>query len=99
MIEFNRGRDGYHRMCPFECDSCIFHKLRGSDPNLNPEIDKLHMCYIRRLNLDAFWSRETSTVHGNNNRAQIIQSYSLFGLEGLFTYQVSFSIIITMDMS
>jgi hypothetical protein len=49
-------------MSPFECDRCIFHKLRGSPPDPRNEKDKLLLACIRRANLDAFWSRSSETV-------------------------------------
>jgi hypothetical protein len=54
-------------MISFECDLCIFRKLRDqSAPDLTNSIDSLLMLSIRRMNLDALWSRATSTVEGNS---------------------------------
>jgi hypothetical protein len=38
-MEFRSARDGDHLMVPFECDTCIFRKLKGRLPNgvLEPE--------------------------------------------------------------
>jgi hypothetical protein len=35
--EYMVGRDGDHLMIPFECDLCIFRKLRHHDPLLSSE--------------------------------------------------------------
>ena len=52
-------------MSPFECDRCIFHKLRGTPADPGNPRDKLLLACIRRANLDAFWSRSTETVTGH----------------------------------
>ena len=63
--DYLKGRDGDHLMCPFECDTCIFRKLKGRNSKSSSESDKLLLEFIRRANMDAFWSRATSTVLGN----------------------------------
>jgi hypothetical protein len=50
--------------CPFECDTCSFYKLHGLPPQPDNPDHKLLLAYIRRANLDAFWSRRPSTVAG-----------------------------------
>jgi hypothetical protein len=60
------ARRGDHLMLSFECDLCIFRKLRDqhqTDPQ--SQVDTCLMLTIRRMNLDAVWSRATSTVVGN----------------------------------
>ncbi len=79
------ARNGDHLMCHFECDLCIFRKLRGEDPNERRMEDRLLLESIRRVNLDAFWSRATSTV--NKNRRLVEESIDLaakVGLKGPF---------------
>ena len=61
---FKYARDGDHMMCPFQCDTCHFYNIQGRRPGTKTQDDVLMMC-IRRANLDAFWSRETSTVEAN----------------------------------
>ena len=71
MSAFKEARNGDHLMVPFECDMCIFWKLRGTAPD--PEgcsKDKLLLACIRRVNLDAFWSRMTSTVNTNRDKVR-----------------------------
>ena len=63
--DFNQARNCDHLMAPFECDYCIFWKLRKTFPNPDNFQDKLPLGCIRRANLDAFWIRTTSTVEGN----------------------------------
>lgn len=50
---------------PFQCDLCHFRNVQGRDPILTNERDKLFLTCIRRALLDAFWSREPSTVDSN----------------------------------
>jgi hypothetical protein len=51
------ARAGDHLFCPFECDGCSFHRLRGEAPDGRSHQDQILLSYIRRANLDAFWSR------------------------------------------
>lgn len=89
---YHVARDGDHLMVPFECDVCIFWKLRGSGPNpdVHPK-DKVLLDCIRRINLDAFWSRMTSTVSTNKDkvRAGLKLSESV-GLAGPYRVTKSF---------
>ena len=50
---------------PFECDFCIFRKLRLRDLDRTNVQDNYLMICIRRMNLDAFWSKAPSTVKQN----------------------------------
>jgi hypothetical protein len=80
---FLRGRNGDDLMTPFECDFCIFRKLYKTDPDLESEANVRAMACIRRINLDACWSRASSTVSGN--ASQIRQGLRLsasIGLDG-----------------
>ena len=65
--DFMQGRGGDHLFCPFECDDCSFWRLQGRNPNPNIPNDRLLQVYIRRANLDAFWSRRPGTVYGLSN--------------------------------
>jgi hypothetical protein len=62
---FKEARDGDHLMTPFQCDLCHFENCKGREVLLGNEQDKLALLGIRRANLDALWSRETSTVRAN----------------------------------
>ena len=64
-LRFKEARDGNHYLCPFQCDLCSFFNLKGRYPREHSEQDKLLAVCIRRSNLDAFWSRERSTVDKN----------------------------------
>ena len=72
---FKCGRNGDHLMgIPFECDLCHFRNLNGRDPCASLPKDNYTLLAIRRASLDAFWSRETSTVTGNLSR--LIKDYT-----------------------
>ena len=58
------GIDGAHTMIPFQCDICIFRTLFSRNPRLELS-DRENLAIIRRLNLDAMWSREPSTIQNN----------------------------------
>jgi hypothetical protein len=59
-----QARPGDHLFCPFECDFCTFFRLRGHSPQRYESGDDALLSYIRRANLDAFWSRRPSTIRG-----------------------------------
>lgn len=62
--DFLEARTGDHIICPFECDNCVFFRMKGYLPNWTDVKDLRLLIYIRRANLDAFWSRRPSTVKG-----------------------------------
>jgi len=83
---FKCAREGDHLLIPFECDACIFLKLRNQLPDLREAADILLLESIRRMNLDAFWSRESPTVIQNARRARKqIELSRLVGLEGPYS--------------
>jgi hypothetical protein len=85
--EYLVGRDGDHLLVPFECDLCMFRKLRHQEPLVTSEQDKLLMACIRRISLDAFWSRASSTVLGNRDKIkQAFNLSQLVGLEGPYVH-------------
>jgi hypothetical protein len=63
-LDFLVAREGDHLFCPFECDMCSFHRLRGRPSVTDAPEDKTLLAFIRRANLDAFWSRRPGTVSG-----------------------------------
>jgi hypothetical protein len=81
--DFLVGRDGDHLLVPFECDLCIFRKLKRRNPlPANPQDDLMLAC-IRRANLDSFWSRAKSTVLANRDKVAFgIKMSATMGLLG-----------------
>ncbi len=80
---FNHARRGNHLMVQFECDLCIHRKLQGSNPNSSDHTSTLLMACIRRVNLDAFWSRSSSTVEANALKVeQALKLSAAVGLSG-----------------
>jgi len=61
---FDLARKGDTLFAPFQCDFCWFVNLKGRLCNSRQVEDRLCIAIIRRVNLDMFWSRETSTIHG-----------------------------------
>ena len=88
---FLRARDGDHTMVPFECDLCIFRKLQGRSPEPRNPMDDLLLGTVRRMNLDAFWSSATATVHGNKDKLDLgIHLSKLVGLRGPYIHEGPF---------
>jgi len=84
---FNHARAGDHLLSPFECDHCIFIKLKGVLPDKDDPRDILLLACIRRINLDCFWSREPQTVKQNTRRVeQQIKFSNLVGLSSPFKF-------------
>ena len=62
---FRRGRDKDDLLVSFECDFCVFGKLFDHEPQDDSEKDSYALACIRRINLDALWSRAPTTVRAN----------------------------------
>ena len=77
--------NGDHVTTPFQCDLCIFRLLRKSKPDVLSAQDSLLLACIQRVNLDAFWSREKSTVEGNfNAMKRAVHFLETLGLSGRY---------------
>ncbi|KAI2494744.1 hypothetical protein MHU86_19781 [Fragilaria crotonensis] len=70
MGRFTSARNGDNLMVPFECDFCVFGKLFDHTPDASNAKDAFAMACIRRIILDAFWSRARSTVDANTAKAR-----------------------------
>jgi hypothetical protein len=68
--KYAQARDGDDLMVSFECDLCMFWKLYGRPPSPVSETDTFSLACIRRVNLDAFWSRARSTVEANSAKVR-----------------------------
>jgi hypothetical protein len=53
---------------PFQCDRCWFINLKNKEPRSSSLTDVRLLSYIRRVNLDVLWSRESSTVEKTLNQ-------------------------------
>ena len=83
--KYGQARVGDHLITPFECDRCIFIKLKGRLPIKVAIKDRLLLAGIRRVNLGALWGRETSTVKRNlAGVKKIIYASASAGLVGPF---------------
>ena len=78
---YTQGIDGAHVIVTFQCDLCIFRTLFNRDP-IQLEGDRHSLSIIRRMNLDAIWSREPSTITNNlRNLTKMIRFCETHGLE------------------
>lgn len=65
MDRFLQARKGDMLCAQFQCDHCWFVNLKKREPVQVAINDAVLLGYIRRVNLDVFWSKETSTVYAN----------------------------------
>jgi hypothetical protein len=65
---FRAARDGDDLLVSFECDFCVFGKLFDHEPQTTSSKDIYALACIRRINLDAFWSRAADTVRNNTSK-------------------------------
>lgn len=70
QLKFRSARDGDDLLVSFECDLCIFSKLYLRQPVPECDKDSFALACIRRINLDAFWSRARSTVESNASKVR-----------------------------
>ena len=63
-------------MCPFQCDLCVFRTVMRRDPVDRSQGDDFVLETIRRMNLDALWAREPTTVSGNLGRVRRVLELS-----------------------
>ena len=94
-------------MVSFQCDICHFRNILDRDPWMTNPDDLEILEYIRRANIDAFWSRESSTVKGNlrlliraetNNAAlkmpPLVKNMGPFPLQDSFGMQIAIAVLI-----
>jgi hypothetical protein len=106
-LRYTRGWDGDFLMTPFQCDLCVFHNLQQRDPTAGFHQDDMLLCCIHRVNLDAVWGRESSTVAATLRSAKamvrawqavgVTPSFSPLGphpVEDLFGYGVAIAMVI-----
>ncbi|KAL7565458.1 hypothetical protein ACA910_020841 [Epithemia clementina (nom. ined.)] len=79
---FKESRSGNFLMCSFQCDCCAFYNMKMRYPAETSTKDQLLLNCIRRANLDAFWSRERSTVSKNRlEMAGFLRSAKTLGID------------------
>lgn len=61
---FGYARKGDMLCAPFQCDFCWFVNLKGREFDHRRASDRLVLALVRWVNLDVFWSKESSTVEG-----------------------------------
>jgi hypothetical protein len=64
---FGEARSGDHLFCPFQCKLCHLRNIQGRSPMVGTGLlgDTELMKCLRRVNFDAFWSHEPSTLKQN----------------------------------
>ena len=75
LVRFSHARDGDHLLTTFQCELCHFRNITGSDPETRNSKHRHLMDYLRRANLDAFWSRETTTVTSNRRELRLLERF------------------------
>ena len=55
-------RPGDMLLPPFQCDNCWFWNVRRRRPDRSNPTDKMLLRFIRQVNLDIMWSRESSAI-------------------------------------
>ena len=79
---YRQARSGDDLMVAFECDYCVFYKVYERAPEESSAVDRFDMACIRRVILDAFWSRSRSTVISNTSRfREIVRKSKSLGYE------------------
>ena len=73
---YTEARDGDDLMISFECDFCVFFKITGRPRDIGNPRDSHLMGCIRRVILDAFWSRARHTVTTNASRFREMMTLS-----------------------
>jgi hypothetical protein len=70
---FKFARPGDHLMVPFQCELCHFRNVMKRDPSVRISEDQELLDFMRRASLDAFWSREKSSVSSNLKEAMRVE--------------------------
>ncbi|KAL7556653.1 hypothetical protein ACA910_017592 [Epithemia clementina (nom. ined.)] len=96
---FKESRPGNFLMCSFQCDCCAFYNVKMRYPSETSTKDQLLLNCIRRANLDAFWSRERSTVSKNRlEMAGFLRSADTLGIDWAVPERGPFPLGDTMGM-
>ena len=81
--EYEVVRPGDGLLVPFQCDVCVFRRIRKEEPDSSSVSDRVLLMYIRRANLDVFWSRAPKTVANElGNATRNIRNISFLKLSG-----------------
>jgi hypothetical protein len=99
-LRFLVARDGDNLVTPFQCDHCHFQNIMNREPLDGLASDVRLLKSIRRVNLDAFWSREPRTVKGVLDEAKrgLAIASSLGFAHSLFRPRGPFPAVDTMGM-
>lgn len=67
---FKEGQDGDFLITPFQCELCHFRNIQKRNPSPSNVKDNRCLEDFRHANINAFWSREPSTVKANLGQAR-----------------------------
>jgi hypothetical protein len=71
-------------MVPFQCERCHFRNIFGREPTRENPKDREVLTFVRRVNLDCFWSREPATVRANlRNLLRMTKTEERFGFDSV----------------
>ncbi|KAL7559151.1 hypothetical protein ACA910_010230 [Epithemia clementina (nom. ined.)] len=73
---YKTARPGDHLMTPYQCTLCHFRNLFHRNPDKEAAEDDWVTSCILQANLDAFWSRQQSTVGNNLQEMQRVMRIS-----------------------
>jgi hypothetical protein len=71
--QFFVARAGNHLMVPFQCELCHFRNVMKRDTESRNWADQEILDFMRRANLDDFWSREMAMVKANLQEAMCME--------------------------
>jgi len=84
-LRYTHGRDGDFLLTPFQCDLCVFRNLQKRNPAAGCLQDDMLLCCIRRVNLDAVWGRESTTVAATLRSAKaMLRAWQVVGVSPSF---------------
>ena len=89
-------------MVHFQCQLCYFRNLKGRNLVVTSDKDHRLLRFIKHANLDAFWSRTSTTVEENCKQVfklmecifiEILSARGLFGKEDEFGMGIAVALL------
>ncbi|CAJ1960068.1 unnamed protein product [Cylindrotheca closterium] len=98
---FRVSRVGDFLMTPFQCDICHFRNVMKRNPDICNEKHMLFMQDIRHANINANWSRESSTVKANFAQVKRLEKVGtdMFGIPSVTPVMGPFPLEDTFGMA
>jgi len=84
-LRHTHARDGDHLVTPFQCDLCTFRNLKRGNPLPQSMADAMLLCCICRVNIDAMWGRESTTLGATlRSMGHMVKMWARVGLTPSF---------------